>query len=127
MNQLYKRTFDQITMPEKRASALRAFLISRCSNNETEVITMNSTKILRRPAAILAAILIIASLAVSAFACGRYVVYQIQTGEFELPEDSFLYDWIEFEPEAILPYENYTESNGEVTVTFDAEDWEQEK
>lgn len=127
MNQIYKRTFDNIVMPEKRAKTLQVALLSRCSEKETEVNPMNTNKIIRRPAAILVAILIIASLAVTAFACGGYVVYQVRTGEIKLSEDSILCNWIDFEPEEILPYENYIESNGEVTVTFDVEDPEQGK
>ena len=119
MNQLFKRTFDKIIMPEEHANAVREVLRSRCSENETEENLMNKNRIMRRPAAILVAILIIASLAVTAFACGSYVVYQVKTGEIELSENSIFYDLIDFEPEAVLPYENYTESNGEVTVSFD--------
>lgn len=123
MKNLYQKTFDQIRMPEEQTWSLREKLASRCSQEEKEVNTMNAHKILRRPAALLVAALLVAALSITAFAACEYVVYQIKTGEIELPEDSIIYDWIDMEPDAILPYENFTEVDGNVTVTFDADEW----
>lgn len=74
---------------------------------------------LKKPSALLVAFILILTLSITAYAAGSYVVYQVKTGAMELPEGSFLYDLIAVEPDAILPYENWTESNGEVTVFFD--------
>lgn len=78
MNQLYQRTFDHVTMPEGHARSLRAELASHCSKNETEVIPMKKN-IMRRSTSFLVAVILIASLSVSALACGihHYVTYEV--------------------------------------------------
>lgn len=107
MNQLYRRTMDQITMPEEKARSLRSNLASHCSQQESEVHSMKIRPHLKKPSALLVAFILILTLSITAYAAG-----------------SFLYDLIAVEPDAILPYENWTESNGEVTVFFDVEEGE---
>ena len=120
MNHLYQRTFDHIRMPEDRARALRTDLASRCSQPETEVIFMNKKTILRRPASLLVAILLIAALSVTALACGGRVLYRILSDD-EIPAvTGTVYDLTDQEVETV-PYE-YTEENGEIWVTFPTED-----
>lgn len=121
MKNLYQKTFDQIHMPEEQMRSLRERLTACCSEQEKEII-MTNNKFFRRPAGALVAALLVAALSITAFAACKNVVYQIRTGEIELPEDSIIYDWIDVEPDAILPYENFTEIDGNVTVTFDADD-----
>ena len=122
MNQLYRRTMDQITMPEEKARFLRSNLASHCSQQESEVHSMKIHPHLKRPSALLVAFILILTLSITAYAAGSYVVYQVKSGAMELPEGSFLQDLIDMEPDEVLPYENWTESNGEVTVFFDVEE-----
>ncbi|MDO4516780.1 MAG: hypothetical protein Q4C76_06570 [Bacillota bacterium] len=83
MERNYQNLFDQISMPEDRAQALRTRLTSHCSPIEQEVIPMKETKKLRRPAMALAAALLICALSVTAFAAGDKIVnslYSFMTG-----------------------------------------------
>lgn len=77
MNRLYQKTFDQVALPEDRADSIRTVLASRCSRMETEA-NMKHT-FLRRPTAVLAAVLLIGSLSVTAFAYGGRVVERVYT------------------------------------------------
>lgn len=123
MNHLYQKTFDQISMPEDRARSLRQELASHCSHAETEVHSMNNHKVLRRPAAFLAAVILIAALSFSALACGGYVIYQTQSSDAKLPEGSTVIELSEEDFETAIPY-TYTEEDGEILVSFDANDQE---
>lgn len=77
MDRLYQKTFDQVALPEDRADSIRTVLASRCSRMETEA-NMKHT-FLRRPTAVLAAVLLIGSLSVTAFAYGGRVVERVYT------------------------------------------------
>lgn len=81
MKRLYQQTFDRIHMPEKRAEMLRETLISQCSDPETEVYPMK--KLRPKPMSLVAAIVMVCALTVTAFAYGGEVVtkvYQFMTG-----------------------------------------------
>lgn len=58
MDQHYRKTFDQITMPEDKAQAIRSRLAARCSGQTTneEGIPMRKTKPFRRPQIIAVAV-----------------------------------------------------------------------
>lgn len=88
MNQLYQRTFDHITMPEESAKSIRASLASRCSHNEMEVNPMKKN-IVRKSTSFLVAAILIATMSISALACGiyYYVTYEVHEG-VELTEDA---------------------------------------
>ena len=116
MNRLYRNTFDQIVMPEDRAQALRTALASHCSPPETEVISMNKQKFLRRPASFLVAILLIAALSITALACGGRVLYRVLSEDEIPPVTGPIHDLTGQDIETI-PYE-FTEENGEILVTF---------
>lgn len=126
MNHLYQKTFDHVYMSEDRVRSLRAVLASHCSDPETEVITMNKQKILRRPATFLVAVLLIAALSVTALACGKYVTYQIRSGNDGAqtpPENSITFDLTEQGSDVTFHSYEYTEENGEVQVFLDDDDW----
>lgn len=127
MNQRYQRTMDQIAMPEERARSLRSNLAARCSHQESEVCSMKLCPHVKRPSALLVAFVLILALSITAYAAGSYVVYRVTNGEMDLPEDGVLHDLINAEPDEVVPYENWTESDGEVTVTFDVENPNQTK
>lgn len=117
MKNLYQKTFDKVSMPEETYLHLRTVLASRCSQNEMEVNRMKNRTYLRRPAAFLVALILIAALSVSALACGAYVVYQVLPENAEIPENENAADFTDFEPDEVLPYE-YTEKDGEIIVSF---------
>lgn len=77
MDRLYQKTFDQVALPEDRADSIRTVLASRCSRMETEA-NMKHT-FLRRPTAVLAAVLLIGALSVTAFAYGERIVERVYT------------------------------------------------
>lgn len=79
MNKLYEKTFSQIEMPKESMLALRSALASKCSDNETEV-PMKRFSFRRHPAALLAAVILIAALSVTALACGGAALYRFLTG-----------------------------------------------
>ena len=83
MNRLYQKTFDQVHMTEEHYRSLRETLASQCSQSEMEVNNMKKHTFLRRPTAVVAAILLIGVLSVTAFAYGGRIVesvYQFMTG-----------------------------------------------
>lgn len=131
MNRLYQRTFDRVRIPEDRARSLRAVLASHCSEPETEVIIMNKQKFLRRPAAFLIAILLIGALSITALACdgGRViyrigdVIYQIVSGDADLPENGVTDDLTDREPDAVIDSYEYIEEDGTVRIVLKDEDW----
>ena len=77
MDRLYQKTFDQVALPEDRADSIRTVLASCCSRMETEA-NMKHT-FLRRPTAVLAAVLLIGALSVTAFAYGERIVERVYT------------------------------------------------
>lgn len=79
MDRLYQKTFDQVSLPEERAGSIRAVLALRCSQTETEAGNMNKHTFLRRPTAVLAAILLVGILSVTAFAYGDRIVEHVYT------------------------------------------------
>ena len=79
MDRLYQKTFDQVIMREECADSIRAVLASRCSQTETEAKNMNKHTFLRRPTAILAAVLLVGALSITAFAYGGQIVDRIYT------------------------------------------------
>ena len=117
MNRIYQRTFDHVTMPEDHARSLCAQLASRCSNNETEVISMKKT-IVRRTTSFLVAAILIAAMSVSALACGiyYYVTYEVREG-VESSDDAF--DLIGQDPDYEVGAYDYSEKNGMIIVDFD--------
>lgn len=127
MKQLYQRTFEHINMPEEHSQALRSALASRCSNNDQEVDTMNSQKAIRRPAVLLIALLVVLALTTTAFAAGSYVVYHITSSSVDPAEGNVFDEWTDFEADVVLPYENYTEEDGEVIIDLKPGDWNQAK
>ena len=116
MNQLYQRTFDHVTMPEDHARSLRAELASHCSNHETEVIPMKKT-IVRRSTSFLVAAILIASMSISALACGiyYYVTYEVQGG-VEFSEDAF--DLTSQDTDYEVGSYDYHEEDGMIIVDF---------
>ena len=126
MKQLYWRTFEHVRMSEARSQALRSTLASRCALNRLEENNMRMPKKMRCPVSFAIALLVILALTTTAFAAGGYVVYRIHNGTEGIPADGNVQQ-IDFEPDAILPYEGFTENNGEVTFSFAPEDWAQTK
>lgn len=86
MNQLYKKTFDHITMPEDRAQSLSTELIAHYAMNEMEVTHMNRT-IVRRSHTLLVAVILLLAMSASALACGIY--YAVT---YEVNEDAVISD-----------------------------------
>ena len=117
MNQLYQRTFDHITMPEERAKSIRASLASRCSHNETEVNPMKKN-IVRKSTSFLVAAILIATMSISALACGiyYYVTYEVHEG-VEHTEDAvnLTNQDVDFEMDSY----DYREEDGMIIVDFD--------
>ena len=120
MNQLYQRTFDHITMPEESAKSIRASLASRCSHNETEVNPMKKN-IVRKSTSFLVAAILIATMSISALACGiyYYVTYEVQEG-VEFSEDAF--DLTGQDADYEMDSYDYREEDGMIIVDFDAAD-----
>lgn len=120
MNQLYQRTFDHVTMPEERAKSIRASLASRCSHNETEVNPMKKN-IVRKSTSFLVAAILIATMSISALACGiyYYVTYEVQEG-VEFSEDAF--DLTGQDADYEMDSYDYREEDGMIIVDFDAAD-----
>lgn len=117
MNHLYKRTFDQVRMSEKSAADLRAELFSRSTHSETEEISMNKHHAIRRSSTFLVAAILIASLTISALACGIYnVVYKINS-ENDIPENAVTVDPADAAFES-HDYNYTTDENGEIIVDF---------
>lgn len=104
MNQLYKKTFDHIKLPEQRAQSLCTELISYCSMNEQEVTHMNRT-IIRRSHTLLVAVILLVAMSASALACGIYyaVTYEVNEGAV-MPEDAVDLS----DQEADFEYDDYT-------------------
>ena len=119
MNQLYRRTFNHVTMPEDHAQSLRAELASHCSNNEMEVIPMKK-HLVRRSTSFLVAAILIAAMSVSALACGIYysVTYEINEN-VEIPEDAV--DLTDQNADFELESYDYHEEDGMIIVDFDEE------
>ena len=120
MNQLYQRTFDHITMPEESAKSIRASLASRCSHNETEVNPMKKN-IVRKSTSFLVAAILIATMSISALACGiyYYVTYEVQEG-VEFSEDAF--DLTGQDADYEMDSYDYREEDGMIIVDVDAAD-----
>ena len=120
MNQLYQRTFDHVTMPEESAKSIRASLASRCSHNETEVNPMKKN-IVRKSTSFLVAAILIATMSISALACGiyYYVTYEVQEG-VEFSEDAF--DLTGQDADYEMDSYDYREEDGMIIVDFDAAD-----
>ncbi len=123
MNRLYERTFNRIRMPEDKVRALRAELASGCSNSETEVIPMNTHKALRRPTTFLVAVILIASLTMSALAAGIYynVVYHVVSDEemAAMTENGALTELTGQNAIYEMDTYDYTEEDGQILVNFD--------
>ena len=126
MKQLYLRTFEHVRMSEAHSQALRSELASRCAMKKLEEKNMNDSKKLRRPGLLAVALLVLLALTTTAFAAGGYVVYHIHNGAESVIANGNVQQ-IDFQPDAILPYEGFTEDNGEVTFSFAPEDWAQTK
>lgn len=124
MNQLYQRTFDHVTIPEESAKSIRASLASRCSNNETEVNPMKKN-IVRKSTSFLVAAILIATMSISALACGiyYYVTYEVHEG-VEIPEDAF--DLTEQDADFEMGSYGYREEDGMIIVDFDEADTDEE-
>ena len=131
MNQLYQRTFDHVAMPEDHARSLRGELASHCSKNETEVIPMKK-HFVRRSTSFLVAVILIASLSVSALACGiyYYVTYEINEG-VEIPEGAtglagqdadFEMDDFEYREEDGMIIVDFDEANTDEEVSYEIGD-----
>lgn len=122
MNRLYQRTFDQVHMSEIKVKSLREELSSRCSTNKLEDTSMNKRKHLRRSGYLLVAAILIASLTMTALACGGFnVIYEIITGEARLPVGSEGHDLTEQQPFEIEDYQ-YTEQDGHIIVDLEGVD-----
>lgn len=117
MNQLYQRTFNHVTMPEDHARSLRSALASHCSKNETEVIPMKKN-VVRKSTSFLVAAILIATMSISALACGiyYYVTYEVREG-VEFSEDAFDLTGqdVDFEMDSY----DYREEDGMIIVDFD--------
>lgn len=93
MKHLYQQTFDQVRLSEDNVRAMRETLTSCCAEPKTEELKMkretNRTRpILRRSGTMLAAIVMICALTISAFAYGGTRIYQMLTGgSFEMGEN----------------------------------------
>ena len=124
MNQLYQRTFDHVTMPEESAKSIRASLASRCSHNETEVNPMKKN-IVRKSTSFLVAAILIASMSISALACGiyYYVTYEVQEG-VEFSEDAS--DLTGQDADYEMDSYDYREEDGMIIVDFDTADAEED-
>ena len=117
MNQLYQRTFNHVTMPEDHARSLRSALASRCSKNETEVIPTKKS-IARKSTSFLVAAILIATMSISALACGiyYYVTYEVREG-VEFSEDAF--DLTVQDADFEMDSYDYREEDGMIIVDFD--------
>ena len=117
MNQLYQRTFNHVTMPEDHARSLRSDLASRCSKNETEVIPMKKN-VVRKSTSFLVAAILIATMSISALACGiyYYVTYEVREG-VEFSEDAF--DLTGQDADFEMDSYDYREEDGMIIVDFD--------
>ena len=117
MNQLYQRTFNHVTMPEDHARSLRSALASHCSKNETEVIPMKKN-VVRKSTSFLVAAILIATMSISALACGiyYYVTYEVQEG-VEFSEDAF--DLTDQDADFEMDSYDYREEDGMIIVDFD--------
>ena len=124
MNQLYQRTFDHVTMPVESAKSIRASLASRCSNNETEVNPMKKN-IVRKSTSFLVAAILIATMSISALACGiyYYVTYEVQEG-VEFSEDAF--DLTGQNADYEVDSYDYREEDGMIIVDFAEADTHEE-
>lgn len=124
MNQLYQRTFDHITMSEESAKSIRASLASRCSHNETEVNPMKKN-IVRKSTSFLVAAILIATMSISALACGiyYYVTYEVQEG-VEFSEDAS--DLTGQDADYEMDSYDYREEDGMIIVDFDTADAEED-
>lgn len=117
MNQLYQRTFNHVTMPEDHARSLRSALASHCSKNETEVIPMKKN-VVRKSTSFLVAAILIATMSISALACGiyYYVTYEVQEG-VEFSEDAI--DLTGQNADFEMGSYDYREEDGMIIVDFD--------
>lgn len=111
MKRLYQQTFEHISMPEDKARALRAKLVSRSSQTKTEVISMKKQRML------LIAVAVIAALSLSAFAGGYDVVYRLLSGDNEPVENGV--DLTDQPADFEQGDYHYTEENGGIVVTLD--------
>lgn len=85
MEKYYKHTFDQVQMPEDKATAIRSMISSRSIQTIQEDHSMKNKPIVRRFSFALVAIILVCSLSVTAFAHGEKIVeaiYQFITGGF---------------------------------------------
>ena len=120
MNQLYQRTLNHVTMPEDHARSLRSALASHCSKNETEVIPMKKN-VVRKSTSFLVAAILIATMSISALACGiyYYVTYEVQEG-VEFSEDAF--DLTGQNADFEMDSYDYREEDGMIIVDIDTAD-----
>lgn len=101
MRNEYQRTFDQINMPEAEAAKLRGALLSKQSK-KSPVIHRN---FVRRPVAVLVAVILILSLSVTALAYGEKIIehtYQFLSGgnvEVGIDEQGNPYSGTSMDPE----------------------------
>lgn len=111
MKRLYQQTFDHISMPEGKARALRAKLVSQDSQTKTEVISMKKQRTL------LVAVAVIAALSLSVLAGGYDVVYRLLSGG-EAPAKNGVE--LADQPADIAQNDyDYIEENGDIVVTLD--------
>ena len=124
MNQFYQRTFNHVTMPEDHARSLRSALASHCSKNETEVIPMKKN-VVRKSTSFLVAAILIATMSISALACGiyYYVTYEVQEG-VEFSEDAF--DLTGQNADYEVDSYDYREEDGMIIVDFAEADTNEE-
>lgn len=119
MKNLYKKTFDKVSMPEEAYLHLRTVLASECSQRKTEVKIMKNRTCFKRGIIIALAVLMLAAMSITAFAYGGDVIYKIWPAlDPDLPESADITEITDMEPVEIMPYE-YTEEDGSIIVTFD--------
>lgn len=83
MENLYKTTFDRVSMPEDAYLHLRTVLASRCSQNETEVYQMKNRSYFKKGIVMALAVLMVAALSVTAFAYGGEIFTFLTGGTVE--------------------------------------------
>ena len=117
MKRLYKQTFDHVRMSEDRAGSLYAELASHCSNSEKEEKPVNRI-IVRRSIPVLAAVILLIAMSVSALACGVYyaVTYEVNE-DAVIPEDAVSLN--DEEPDFEYADYDYREEDGMIIVEMD--------
>lgn len=114
MNQLYRKTFDQVEMSPDRERAVRDRLASRCS--EKEAIMKKNHNFVRRPVIVMAAVVLVLALSLTAFAFGG-TVYRFMTGGVVAGAENVDVDAIEPE-QTVAPVE---ERDGRLYLVINGE------